>query len=82
MFSQALTGSLGKTRHVLVSGLIGSWVGQVRKNIVEKYCWNIEEYCWAKQVMQSDEILLRNKIKSIYCIMTDKVNSIGQMCGC
>ena len=54
MLSQALTGSLGKTRHVLVSGLIGSWAGQVRKNIVgiflrwagEKsivglYCWNI-----------------------------------------
>ena len=28
-FKQALTGSLGKTRHILVCGLIGSWIGQV-----------------------------------------------------
>ena len=27
--AQALTGSLGKTRHILVCGLIGSWIGQV-----------------------------------------------------
>ena len=26
---QAIVSSLGKTRHLLVSGLIGSWVGQV-----------------------------------------------------
>jgi len=36
---EALTGSLGKTRHVLVSGLIGSWVGQVPACLLISKFW-------------------------------------------
>lgn len=36
---EALTGSLGKTRHILVCGLIGSWIGQVPACLLISKFW-------------------------------------------
>jgi len=36
---EALTGSLGKTRHILVCGLFGSWIGQVPACLIISQFW-------------------------------------------
>ena len=39
LYQQAIVSSLGKTRHLLVSGLIGSWLGQVPTCLLFTRLW-------------------------------------------